>query len=113
MAFLLRLALEEPQNTPYKASGWHSRNHGTLHIKQASLRDETPTQGPRFSLGGRTKDLWKSGLPRPHEQRNNAPEEGVQRPYSSTNFFFFLGYAKGVSPRSYCSSTKTTDTLNG
>ncbi|CAD5336165.1 unnamed protein product (mitochondrion) [Arabidopsis thaliana] len=31
-----------------------------LHTEQASLRDETPAQGPQFSLGGRTKDLWKS-----------------------------------------------------
>ncbi|KAB9173090.1 hypothetical protein FH972_026993 [Carpinus fangiana] len=36
------------------------RNHGALHTEQASLRDETPAQGPQFSLGGRTKDLWKS-----------------------------------------------------
>ena len=57
--------------------GWHSRNHGTLHTEQASLRDETPAQGPQFSLGGRTKDLWKSGLPRPHGQRNSVPEGGV------------------------------------
>uniref|UniRef100_A0A2N9G5D7 cytochrome-c oxidase n=1 Tax=Fagus sylvatica TaxID=28930 RepID=A0A2N9G5D7_FAGSY len=47
------------------------RNHGALHTEQASLRDETPAQGPQFSLGGRTKDLWKSGLPRPHGQRNS------------------------------------------
>ncbi|CAN6440662.1 unnamed protein product [Victoria cruziana] len=45
---------------------WHSRNHGALHTEQARLQDETPAQGPKFSLGGRTKDLWKSGLPRPH-----------------------------------------------
>ncbi|CAN6462376.1 unnamed protein product [Victoria cruziana] len=46
--------------------GWHSRNHGALHTEQARLQDETPVQGPKFSLGGRTKDLWKSGLPCPH-----------------------------------------------
>ncbi|CAN6445791.1 unnamed protein product [Victoria cruziana] len=46
--------------------GWHSRNHGALHTEQARLQDEMPVQGPKFSLGGRTKDLWKSGLPRPH-----------------------------------------------
>ncbi|CAN6447689.1 unnamed protein product [Victoria cruziana] len=42
------------------------QNHGALHTEQARLQDETPVQGPKFSLGGRTKDLWKSGLPRPH-----------------------------------------------
>ncbi|GMN45527.1 hypothetical protein TIFTF001_014712 [Ficus carica] len=41
--------------------GWHSRNHGTLHTEQASHRGKTPAQRPQFSLGGRTKDLWKSG----------------------------------------------------
>lgn len=50
--------------------GWHSRNHGTLHTEKKSLRDETPAQGPQFSLGGRTKDLWKSGLPHPHAMGN-------------------------------------------
>ncbi|KAJ0013820.1 hypothetical protein Pint_21191 [Pistacia integerrima] len=55
--------------------GWHSRNHGALHTEQASLRDETPAQGPQFSLGGRTKDLWKSGLPCPHGQGNSVLRE--------------------------------------
>lgn len=35
---LASAALEEPQGTPYRAS----------------LRDQTPAQGPKFSLGGKT-----------------------------------------------------------
>jgi len=29
------------------------------------------------------------------------------------DFLIFLGHAKGASPRSYCSSTKIIDALNG
>ena len=75
--------------------GWHSRNHGALHTEQASLRGESPAQGPQFSLGGRTKDLWKSGLPRPHGQGNSVLREEFRGLIVARTFFFFLGHAKG------------------
>nr|GEX25118.1 copia protein [Tanacetum cinerariifolium]GEX25123.1 copia protein [Tanacetum cinerariifolium] len=34
--------------------GWHSSNHEALHTEQTSIKDETPAQGPQFSLGVRT-----------------------------------------------------------
>ena len=70
--------------------GWHSRNHGALHTEQASLRDETPAQGPQFSLGGRTKDLWKSGLPCPHGQGNSVLREEFRGLIVARTSFFFL-----------------------
>ncbi|GJU97058.1 zinc finger, CCHC-type containing protein [Tanacetum coccineum] len=53
----------------------HPRSKLLQRVARASLRDETPAQGPQFSLGGRTKDLWKSGLARPHGQRNSVLRE--------------------------------------
>lgn len=92
--------------------GWHSRNHGALHTEQASLRDETPAQGPQFSLGGfARKDLWKSGQPRPPGNAYSVQREEFRGLIVARTSFFFLGHAKGASPRSYGYSTKTTDAL--
>ena len=77
--------------------GWHSRNHGALHTEQASLRGETPAQGPQFSLGGRTKDLWKSGLPRPHGQRNSVLREEFRGLIVARTFFLSRSCEGGQS----------------
>ena len=77
--------------------GWHSRNHGSLHTEQASLRDETPAQGPQFSLGGRTKDLWKSGLPRPHGQGNSVLREEFRGLIVARTFFLSRSCEGGQS----------------
>lgn len=77
--------------------GWHSRNHGALHTEQTSLRDETPAQGPQFSLGGRTKDLWKSGLPRPHGQRNSVLREEFRGLIVARTFFLSRSCEGGQS----------------
>lgn len=58
------------------AAGTRGTTGHSIQSKQVlGLRDETPAQGPQFSLGGRTKDLWKSGLPRPYGQRNSVLRE--------------------------------------
>lgn len=77
--------------------GWHSRNHGALHTEQTSLRDETPAQGPQFSLGGRTKDLWKSGLARPHGQRNSVLREEFRGLIVARTFFLSRSCEGGQS----------------
>jgi hypothetical protein len=87
---LASAALEEPQGTLYRAG----------------LRDQTPAQGPKFSLRGKTKFG-------PMEVGAKHPHDSVLREFrglivSQT----YLGYVKGASPRSYFSSTKTTQVFN-
>ena len=57
------------------AAGTRGTTGHSIQSKQVLGMDETPAQGPQFSLGGRTKDLWKSGLPCPHGQRNSVLRE--------------------------------------
>ncbi|CAK9137154.1 unnamed protein product [Ilex paraguariensis] len=59
-----RLVANKAQVDGILLCGWNSRTYGALHTEQASLREEMPAQGPPFSLGGRTNDLRKSGLPK-------------------------------------------------
>nr|GFA90455.1 copper centre Cu [Tanacetum cinerariifolium] len=65
------------------------RNHEALHTEETSLRDEMLVQGPQFSLGGRTKDLWKSGLARPHGQCNSVLREGFRGLILARTSFYF------------------------
>ncbi|MFQ6660268.1 hypothetical protein Gotur_028857 [Gossypium turneri] len=53
------------------AAGTRRTTGHSIQSKQVIGMDETPVQGPQFSLGGQTKDLWKSGLSYPHGQRNS------------------------------------------
>nr|YP_006234333.1 hypothetical protein HusqMp92 [Phlegmariurus squarrosus]AEV55832.1 hypothetical protein HusqMp92 [Phlegmariurus squarrosus] len=74
-------ALEEPQGTPYRAS----------------LRDQTPAQGPKFS---RVKPQFG-----PRKVGANHPHDSVLREFRGLIVTqTFSGHAKGASPRSYCSS---------
>ncbi|KAK8624957.1 hypothetical protein V6N13_089841 [Hibiscus sabdariffa] len=57
------------------AAGTRGTTGHSIQSKQVLGMDETPAQGPQFSLGGRTKDLSKSGLPCPHGQRNSVLRE--------------------------------------
>ncbi|KAK8690753.1 hypothetical protein V6N13_074280 [Hibiscus sabdariffa] len=59
----------------HSAAGTRGTMGHSIQSKQVLGMDETPAQGPQFSLGGRTKDLWKSGLPCPHGQRNSVLRE--------------------------------------
>nr|KJB09741.1 hypothetical protein B456_001G161700 [Gossypium raimondii] len=62
---------------------------GSQGSKQVLGMDETPAQGPQFSLGGRTKDLWKSGLPCPHGQRNSVLREEFRGGQSKIVLFLY------------------------
>jgi len=63
--------------------------------RRDNTNSHTLAQGPKFPLGGLTKDLWKSGLPRPHG--NQCLEGGVQRPSSSTDLFLSRSCERGQS----------------